>query len=197
MLFKREILERIATGDVTLAFRRWKRPTVKAGGRLRTRVGVLAIDRVDLIEAASITDAEARAAGHTGRAQLLDALQGRDDDGLYRIAFRVAGDDPRIALRQADDLSEDERAAIRARLASIDLRANTPWTWRVLQCIGDVEGLPAAEIARRLSLEKPVLKRRVRQLKELGLTESLAVGYRLSLRGRAFIAATPDLRSRS
>jgi len=33
----------------------------------------------------------------------------------------------------------------------------------------------------------PRFKRRVRQLKELGLTESLEVGYRLSPRGRAVL----------
>lgn len=33
----------------------------------------------------------------------------------------------------------------------------------------------------------PLFKRRVRQLKELGLTESLEVGYRLSPRGRAVL----------
>ena len=42
MLLKRETLEGIASGEITLAFRRWKRPTVKAGGRLRTRIGELA-----------------------------------------------------------------------------------------------------------------------------------------------------------
>lgn len=41
MLFKQFILDKIATGQVTHAFRRWKRPTVKAGDCLKTSVGVL------------------------------------------------------------------------------------------------------------------------------------------------------------
>jgi len=44
MLIKRDILERIAGRKVDLAFRRWKRPTVKTGGRLRTEIGELAIE---------------------------------------------------------------------------------------------------------------------------------------------------------
>ena len=48
MLFRQHVLAEIASGDVTLAFRRWTKPTVKAGGTLRTAVGVLAIDAVDL-----------------------------------------------------------------------------------------------------------------------------------------------------
>jgi len=35
-------------------------------------------------------------------------------------------------------------------------------------------------------MDKPSFKRRVRSLKELGLTESLEIGYRLSPRGRRF-----------
>ena len=44
MLIRRAHLERIVCGDIDLAFRRWRRPTVKAGGTLTTGAGVLAID---------------------------------------------------------------------------------------------------------------------------------------------------------
>lgn len=44
---------------------------------------------------------------------------------------------------------------------------------------------------------KDELKVRVRRLKELGLTESLDVGYRLSKRGRGLLAATKVGRSRA
>ena len=37
-------------------------------------------------------------------------------------------------------------------------------------------------------MEKMAFKRRIRMLKELGLTESLEVGYQLSPRGRALLA---------
>ena len=43
MLFRDQTLAAIALGEVTLAFRRWKRPTVKAGGRVRTASGVVLI----------------------------------------------------------------------------------------------------------------------------------------------------------
>jgi hypothetical protein len=36
MLIRMALLERIKRGEVGLAFRRWRKPTVKAGGRLRT-----------------------------------------------------------------------------------------------------------------------------------------------------------------
>jgi hypothetical protein len=49
MLFNRRALDGIEAGEIELAFRRWKRPTVKAGGTLRTRAGLLGIDAVEPI----------------------------------------------------------------------------------------------------------------------------------------------------
>ncbi len=46
------------------------------------------------------------------------------------------------------------------------------------------------DLAAGESLDVPRFKRRVRRLKEMGLTISLDVGYRLSPRGRAFLRAT-------
>ncbi len=45
----------------------------------------------------------------------------------------------------------------------------------------------AAELAEQIGREPPAFKRDVRKLKELGLTESLERGYRLSPRGRAVL----------
>src|SRR5215467_7071701 len=46
MLFKRAILAKVRTGEVSVAFRRWTKPSVKAGGYLVTSIGRLAIDEV-------------------------------------------------------------------------------------------------------------------------------------------------------
>ena len=53
MLFRADDLAAIAAGEITLAFRRWKRPTVKSGGTLATRPGLLAIEAVDPVEPAA------------------------------------------------------------------------------------------------------------------------------------------------
>ena len=45
----------------------------------------------------------------------------------------------------------------------------------------------APDLAEGLGRETAVFKRDVRKLKELGLTESLEKGYRLSARGRALM----------
>jgi hypothetical protein len=48
----------------------------------------------------------------------------------------------------------------------------------------------APDLAAREGLDVPRFKRRVRQLKGLGLTISLPVGYRISPRGKAFLRHT-------
>ena len=112
-----------------MAFRRWTRPTVKAGGTLVTRVGVLAIDAVEVVDPASITLADAQRAGHASR-DAVRAMLSRQPGDVYRVAFHVAGADPRIALREQADLSADEVALLTRRLGRLDARPSGPWTDR-------------------------------------------------------------------
>ena len=185
MLFRLETLRGIEAGEVTLAFRRWRRPTVRAGGTLRTRAGVLAIESVEPVDEKSITDADAARAGAADRADLIRRL--RPEGTLYRVEFRLAGPDPRIALRERASLDDDERAAIDARLARLDAASrHGPWTARVLDLIERRPATRAPDLAAELGRETAPFKADVRKLKELGLTESLERGYRLSPRGRAY-----------
>jgi hypothetical protein len=57
----------------------------------------------------------------------------------------------------------------------------------VLELIAAQPEVRAVELAAELGQEKLPFKRDVRKLKELGLTESLNPGYRLSPRGRAVL----------
>lgn len=189
MLFKKPILEGIAAGTVTLAFRRWTRPTVRAGGTLKTAMGVLRFEAVDAIDETAITARDARRAGFASREALLEELGGQQGRTLYRIAFKRTGDDPRIALRKDTALDAEAMTELKRRLARYDAAAAKPWTRTVLALIAKHPGVAAAELARRQRVEKDPFKINVRKLKGLGLTESLETGYRLSPRGKAFLAA--------
>jgi len=185
VLFRQDVLRRIGEGEVTVAFRRWRRPTVKAGGTLRTRVGVLAIESVEGVDPADVTAADARRAGADDREAVLS--EGPQDRPLYRVEFRLAGPDPRVALRRRRKVSAEERAEIDARLARLDAASrHGPWTRAVLRLIADNPGTRAPDLAASMGRETAAFKADVRKLKELGLTESLEVGYRLSSRGRAY-----------
>jgi hypothetical protein len=63
MLLKREVLEAIQRGEITVQFRRWTRATVKPGGTLKTRLGLLHIGRVDAMSPDDVTLSDAQAAG--------------------------------------------------------------------------------------------------------------------------------------
>jgi DNA-binding IclR family transcriptional regulator len=89
-----------------------------------------------------------------------------------------------------------ERAAIAERLARLDAQgAEGPWTLRVLEVIARWPGVRAGVLAEEAGIEKERFKRDVRKLKELGLTESVMPGYRLSPRGCSVLEALRDRRS--
>jgi hypothetical protein len=188
VLFKRHALDGLANGTVTVAFRRWARPRVRAGGQLRTAVGVLAVDSVEEMEFADITEDDARRAGFASLSDLLDDLATQREGRVFRIALHVAGPDPRAELRGCDALTDDELAEVERRLARLDAASrHGAWTLAVLRLIRDRPEVRAGDLAPTRGQEKLAFKRDVRKLKELGLTESLEIGYRLSARGRAVL----------
>jgi hypothetical protein len=185
MLFPQRFWAGLADGTVDLAFRRWRRRGVKAGGTQLTPAGLLAIDAVDAVELPDITDGDAQRAGYTDRAELLRELDRHTRGTLYRIAFHRAGDDPRLALREDTEVSDDDLERIRGRLVRLDRASrHGPWTAAALRLIAERPAVRAADLAASLGRETQPFKQDVRKLKQMGLTESLEVGYRLSPRGR-------------
>ncbi|MEM1413530.1 MAG: hypothetical protein AAGH15_01450 [Myxococcota bacterium] len=190
MLFKKRFWAGLESGAVTLAFRRWKRPTVRVGGTLQSPVGRLAIEAVEQTRLADITAADAEAAGYASKAELLKALRRQDPAPLYRVRLRFVGGDPRVALRADDALDAPALAALLASLERSDARSGgAPWTHRMLQTLSEEPGRRAGDLAPRFEVDLPTFKARVRRLKALGLTESLQVGYRLSPRGHRVLEA--------
>ena len=144
MLLTRATLEAIAGGTVTLAFRRWRRPTVRTGGTLTTAVGVLSIDDVSPIDLGDITESDARASGHADLKTLRGLLSKGAGRTVYRIALRRRGPDPCIALRAAVPSAAD-MDRIEARMAR----------WDSASSIGtvDAEGIEVADRQRSATLE--------------------------------------------
>lgn len=135
MLIRPVDLARIRDGEIDLAFRRWARPRLLIGTRMRTSVGLVEVISVD----------------------------------------------------EVDDIT-DEDAALIARLDRFDRASSRgPWTRETLAIIGANPARRAADLAAALGRETAPFKRDVRKLKELGLTESLEIGYRLSPRGVALL----------
>lgn len=175
VLFPRRLWAGLADGTVTVAFRRWQRPSVRQGGTLQSPGGLLSIDELAAIDVDDITDEDARAAGYRHPAEVVDDL--RPAGTLYRIRFSRLGDDPRIALRH--DVRPDDAVLTAVR--------RLPWASVVLRLIGERPATVSTVLAAEAGMERLAFKQRVRRLKALGLTESLEVGYRLSPRGQAVL----------
>jgi len=192
MLLTNATLDAIAQGDVDLIFRRWKRPTVRTRGTLRTRIGMLDIISVDRVTVASISVDEAHRAGYATKRSLTDDLSGRKGD-LYRIEVRPGGTDPLVALRQQTDLDANELDIVRRRLQRLDTASPTgPWTMSYLSLIAENPHVRAEDLAKSIGLDKPPFKANVRKLKALGLTISRSPGYEVSPRGRSVLVRLLD-----
>ncbi len=187
MLLKKTELAAIKAGDLSVVFRKWRRPTVKTGGTLKTAIGLLGIDQVAKINRSAITERDARAAGCDSLPDLLANLDTRSGE-LYRIEVRFLGTDPRIALRNRDDLDRDELDTIQSKLHRLDTASRVgAWTMRVLLAIEHEPHTAAAALSERTGYEKDWLKINIRKLKNLGLTISHQPGYELSPRGVAVL----------
>lgn len=188
MLLKRSILDRIVAGDVDLAFRRWTRPTVRTGGSLRTRAGLLRIENVEIVPISSITDEDARRAGME-LVELLAFLHAKEHGDIYRIELGSIVADPRVALREDAELSESDIATLRSRLGRLDRASKRgPWTTQILRLLDANPHVRAQDLAEGLGLAKAAFKDDVSKLKALGLTISHSPGYEVSPRGKALLA---------
>ena len=189
MIFTLDALRGIADGRITLAFRRWESPRVKVGSRQRNAMGVIEFVSVEPVD--GIPDGDARAAGYADADDALAAIDKKSRDGvLYRIGVRYVGADPRLSLREHADLAPDELVALRERLHRMD--RGGAWTESYLRLVAANPGVVARELAPKVGMDRDPFKIRVRRLKDLGLTESLDVGYRISPRGEALLRALGD-----
>jgi hypothetical protein len=190
MLFSVDAWPGLADGSITRTFRTWKRAQARAGGRYRVAGMLLEADAVGRVAAADLTEADAQAAGERDLAALRRRLGDPDPQTLvWRVDLHYVGPDDRIALRNDDTLSPAEVDRLRGRLDRLDAAAPEPWTRDVLRLIEQRPGVVSTELAAARGRERQAFKADVRRLKDLGLTQSLAVGYTLSPRGRALFAA--------
>jgi len=189
MLFTSDALPGLADGTITLTFRTWTRAQAKVGGRYRTGGLLLEVIAVSQVSPAAITDSDARRAGSSSGNALRERLKAQGHDGrVWRVEFRCVGEDDRIARRNDDALNPESLARLQARLKRMDDASSTgAWTEKTLQLIASEPGVVSTRLAQRMKMERQAFKINVRKLKELGLTESLEIGYRLSPLGEAFM----------
>jgi len=190
VLFSAAAWPGLADGSITVTFRTWTRPQAKAGGRYRIAGMLLEATDVREVAVGTLTDTDAVAAGEIDLPTLLRRLKNPSPDStVWRVGLRYVGIDDRIERRLDDRLTNDDIAALRTRLDQLDRSAGGPWTRTTLRLIEKYPGVVSTALARHTGLERPAFKLNVRKLNEMGLTESLDTGYRLSPRGEALLRA--------
>lgn len=189
MLIEKRLHAGIRDGSITVMFRRWKRRQVTAGNTYRTAAGRVVVDEVTEVAPSRIRSADARAAGYPSVAAAVADLRGTPGDPVFLLRLHLAGDeDPRAALAASAELSTEDVAEITRRLERLDRASNHgPWTGETLAIIQRRPAVRAGDLAAELGREMLPFKVDVRKLKNLGLTLSLEVGYRLSPRGEAYL----------
>jgi hypothetical protein len=189
VLFEKRLQRGLTDGSISLAFRRWRRSQVVAGRQYRSPVGMVDVTDVSVV-ADGISDEDARRAGFSSaKALYTDLQQGEPDGQIFRIELHLSqAPDPRSVLAADATLSPTELADLQKRLQRLD--RDRTWTTETLEAIAAEPGRRAGDLAPRLGWsELRDFKLHVRQLKALGLTISLPVGYRLSPRGEAYLHA--------
>lgn len=89
MLLKLSDLEAIRDGRISLVFRRWNRPSVKAGGTLKTKLGVMSIGDIEDMDPADVTEFDAWSAGFADLADFRRWLETMKPGSLFqRIEVR-------------------------------------------------------------------------------------------------------------
>jgi hypothetical protein len=190
MRFEQRLREGLHDGSITVAFRRWRKHQVVAGGRYRTGTGLVQVDSVEVVDPALITAGDARLAGYQAVADLIRDLRGDAAGQVYRISMHpLDGPDPRSVLAMDDQLADADVAEITRRLDRLDAASpRGPWTRAALDAIRTRPDVVATELAADAGLTRDIFKRNIRSLKALGLTLSQPAGYRLSPRGQAYVS---------
>lgn len=198
LLFQKRFHDGLVSGAVTLTFRRWPRARVRPGGRYRCHpIGVLEVTDLRQVQVAEISEADAGSSGFASRSELLDYMASASEEPMtpetfvWHVALRYGGDGDRVEGALTQELSADEVRDITARLAKLDTQ--TPWTRVTLRMIDAKPRVAASQLGAALGRETKAFKTDVVKLKKLGLTQSFEVGYEISPRGRAYLAAASDL----
>lgn len=200
LLFQKRFLDGLVSGQVTLTFRRWDKPHVKAGGRYRCHpIGVLEVTGLDRVRLADISESDAKKSGFASRADLLEYIRtgpggdADDDTELFRVELHHAGDGDRVEIALEDKLSPDDVETIRKKLERMD--KDQPWTAETFGLIDRYPRIAASQLAKKVGRETLPFKVDVRKLKKLGLTQSFEVGYEISPRGRAYLKAVKGVKA--
>jgi len=91
--FSPDLRDDVVSGDITVSFRLWRRPKVRAGRRYAVGPVYIEVDSIELVPFSSVTRGDVRRSGERDRESLRERAAHAgpiDDDTLvYRVEFHV------------------------------------------------------------------------------------------------------------
>jgi hypothetical protein len=91
--FSPELREDVVAGDITLSFRLWRRPQVRAGARYAVGPAFIEVESIELVPFGSVTEADLERTGEKDleslRRRTAHAGPVHNDTLVYRIEFHV------------------------------------------------------------------------------------------------------------
>ncbi len=190
MLFKADLHERIRSGEIGCTVRIWQSPHVKLGGRYALGAGAVVVDKIHEASLDDITPALARKCGFPSLVELLKIAKHGAGERVFVIDFHYDAQGGTRARPETGAVSAGQLAVLVRRLEAMDRRSEIgAWTVATLRAIEARPGVLAAKLARSFGRPRDEFKRDVRKLKNLGLTLSLEIGYRLTPKGEALLAS--------
>ncbi len=190
MMFKGKFHPGIKDGSITRTYRYWKRPQAVAGNFYKINpIGHIRVTAAGPTTESRIRTAHAIASGFESRKALIEYISEHktSEATLYCVEFVYEG---RRRDKEPDQTSladDDEFDKLAKALATRDKNSGMSWTHPTLALIGENRGASSAILAEQLGRDRAELKKDVRKLKSLGLTNSLEVGYELTDRARSYL----------
>jgi hypothetical protein len=192
-LFQKRFHAGLVDGSITLSFRQWPKARVKPKGRYRVHpIGVIEVDALTTTTLGRISAADAKRAGFADKAELVAYVTQlapppvTDDLAMFRIELHHGGDGDRVVGALVPPTPQELEETLN-KLARLD--GDAPWTRAVLKLIAKHPRIAASKLAARIGRDTEPFKIDVRKLKKLGLTQSFEVGYEVTVRGLAVLAA--------
>jgi hypothetical protein len=188
MLFQRRFHERIVRGEIRCTVRIWQRPHVKVGGRYVLGSGAIVVDKIYETRLDDIAPVLARRCGFESLVDLMRVAKHGPGERVFVIDFHYDGKASARPTPATSAVSAEELAALIQRLEAMDRRSRIgPWTLATLRAI---EARPACSRRSLPAVGRPrdEFKRDVRA-ESPRPTFSLEIGYRLTPKGEALVAA--------
>jgi hypothetical protein len=189
----------VSSGEIRCTVRIWQSPHVKVGGRYAlgagAGAGAVVVDKIRETSLDDITPALARRCGFPSLVELLKVAKHGPGERVFVIDFHYDSKGGARPKPETGAVPAEELAMLVQRLEAMDRRSKIgAWTLATLRAIEARPAVLAAKLARSLGRPRDELKRDVRKLKNLGLTFSLEIGYRLTPKGEALLASLSSRR---